>query len=100
MRARSRPGRLVKTHAVMAGRSRQLRALGCVAGLGVLLCAPGCATVPPGSGGVVLRSSGVEPAPLGEGTHWTGFFSSTELYDLRQQEQDEDLGGSPRTGPR
>ena len=82
----------------MSGRLPPLRAVGFVAGLGVVLCGPGCATVPPGSGGVVLRSSGVEPAPLGEGTHWTGFFSSTELYDLRQQEQDEDLGGISADG--
>lgn len=58
----------------------------------------GCATVPPGGGGVVLRSSGVASAPLGEGTHLTGFFSSTDLYDLRQQERNEDLAGISADG--
>ncbi len=64
----------------------------------LLLTGAGCATVPPGAGGVVLRSSGTDPRPLGEGTHWTGFFSHTQLYDLRQQEHDEDLVGLTSDG--
>ena len=67
-------------------------------GLAVLLVSTACATVPPGAGGVVLRSSGTDPSPLGEGSHWTGFFSRTELYDLRQQEHDENLVGLTSDG--
>jgi regulator of protease activity HflC (stomatin/prohibitin superfamily) len=67
-------------------------------GLAVFLASAACATVPPGSGGVVLGSSGTDPNPLGEGSHWTGFFSQTQLYDLRQQEHDEDLVGLTSDG--
>ena len=64
----------------------------------VLLGVSACATVPPGEGAVVLHPSGTDPKALGEGRHWTGFFSESELYDLRQQEHDEDLVGLSRDG--
>src|SRR5215471_6954450 len=52
---------------------------------------PACATIPSGHAGVLLTSSGVASAPLGEGAHLVGPLASVDVYDLRAQERGEDL---------
>lgn len=70
---------------------------GCVVVLGVALC--GCATVPSGHGGVLFTPGhGVDPEPLGEGVHVVGPLSRVDVYDLRAQEQSEDLVGLSADG--
>jgi len=51
----------------------------------------GCATIPPGHAGVLLRTDGVAAEPLGEGVHVIGPLAEVEMYDLRAQERGEDL---------
>ncbi len=64
----------------------------------LLALAGGCATVPAGHGGVVTSPfSGVQREPLTEGVTFTGF-SQVEIYDLRAQEQTEDLRGVAADG--
>jgi regulator of protease activity HflC (stomatin/prohibitin superfamily) len=63
------------------------RALGLLVGCA---CAA-CATVPPGHNGILLRSDGVDPIPLAEGAHTVSPWSQVELYDLRVDEQTQDL---------
>ena len=59
----------------------------------------GCATVPPGAGGVLWSpGSGVQPEPLGEGQHFIGFGAAVDVYDLRAQERNEDLVGVTADG--
>jgi regulator of protease activity HflC (stomatin/prohibitin superfamily) len=50
-----------------------------------------CATIPSGHGGVLLGASGVARDPLAEGAYFVGPLAAVELYDLRAQEQNEDL---------
>jgi regulator of protease activity HflC (stomatin/prohibitin superfamily) len=50
-----------------------------------------CATVPSGHSGVLLRTSGVDPELLREGVNFIGPLAGVETYDLRAQEQSEDL---------
>ncbi len=50
-----------------------------------------CATVPPGSTGVLLRTSGVDVEALTEGVSLIGPLSVVGVYDLRGQERSEDL---------
>lgn len=57
-----------------------------------------CATVPAGHLGVVLRSDGVAPEPLGEGSHFVGPWSMVTLYDVRADEHNEDLGAVSADG--
>jgi regulator of protease activity HflC (stomatin/prohibitin superfamily) len=65
-----------------------------------LLCALcGCATIPPGAGGVLWTpSSGVQREPLGEGQHFIGPAARVTVYDLRAQERNEDLVGLTADG--
>lgn len=60
----------------------------------------GCATVPSGHAGVVLRANGVDPVPLGEGAHWLSPWAEVDLYDLRIDEHNEDLGAVSADGAR
>ena len=54
----------------------------------------GCATVPPGAGGVLWTASGgISPEPLAEGQHFVGLTGAVDVYDLRAQERNEDLFG-------
>lgn len=62
--------------------------------------ASACATVPPGHAGVVLRADGVDPVPLGEGAHWVSPWTQVDLYDLRVDEHNEDLGAVTADGAR
>jgi regulator of protease activity HflC (stomatin/prohibitin superfamily) len=57
----------------------------------VIAACAACATIPPGSSGVLIAPGGVAPAPLAEGVHVIGPFASVERYDLRAQERTEDL---------
>jgi regulator of protease activity HflC (stomatin/prohibitin superfamily) len=58
----------------------------------VMICVVGgCATVPSGHAGVLLRASGMADQPLGEGVQVVGPWASVEIYDLRAQERSEDL---------
>lgn len=57
-----------------------------------------CATVPAGHLGVVLRSDGVAPEPLGEGSHLVSPWSTVTLYDVRADEHNEDLGAVSADG--
>lgn len=57
-----------------------------------------CATVPPGHLGVVLRSDGVAPQPLDEGSHLVSPWSTVTLYDLRIDEHTVDLGAISADG--
>ena len=57
-----------------------------------------CATVPQGHLGVVLRSDGVAPEPLVEGSHVVGPWSQVSLYDVRVDEHTEDLGAVSADG--
>jgi len=57
-----------------------------------------CATIPPGHAGVVLRPSGVERRPLSEGISFIGPLASVETYDLRAQEQKEDMAALSADG--
>jgi regulator of protease activity HflC (stomatin/prohibitin superfamily) len=57
-----------------------------------------CATVPPGNLGVVLRSDGVAPEPLVEGSHVVSPWSQVTLYDVRVDEHTEDLGAISADG--
>jgi regulator of protease activity HflC (stomatin/prohibitin superfamily) len=59
-----------------------------------------CATVPAGDAGVVLRADGVDPVPLGEGAHWVSPWTRVDLYDLRVDEHNEDLGAVTADGAR
>lgn len=64
----------------------------------VVALGAGCATVPAGHGGVVTSPfSGVRKEPLTEGVTFTGF-SQVQIYDLRAQEQPEDLRGVAADG--
>jgi len=64
----------------------------------VIALAAACATVPPGYGGVVTSPSGVRPEPLTEGVSFIGPWSQVDLFDLRDQERNEDLRGVARDG--
>jgi regulator of protease activity HflC (stomatin/prohibitin superfamily) len=76
-----------------ASRSARLTALAALAsGLSA------CATVPPGHLGVVLRSDGVEPQPLVEGSHFLSPWSQVTLYDVRVDEHTENLGAVSADG--
>lgn len=71
---------------------------------GLFLCgclvssAAACAVVPSGQLGVLLRPGGVARDPLGEGTHVIGPFAHAEIYDLRGQQHNEDLGALSADG--
>src|SRR5579862_7243991 len=57
-----------------------------------MLLAGGCATVGSGQAGVLWRStSGTDPEPLGEGWHYVAPLNNVTIYDLRTQEQNEQL---------
>jgi regulator of protease activity HflC (stomatin/prohibitin superfamily) len=49
-----------------------------------------CVTVPPGRAALVTGFAGLGP-PLGEGVHFVGPWTSSQIIDLRQQEHDDDL---------
>jgi regulator of protease activity HflC (stomatin/prohibitin superfamily) len=57
-----------------------------------------CATVPSGQAGVLLGTSGVAPEALGEGVHFIGPLAEVETYDLRAQEESEDLAALSADG--
>ncbi len=50
-----------------------------------------CATVAPGHAGVLVTVSGLAPDTLGEGLHLLPPLAHVDDYDLRGQQQDEDL---------
>jgi len=58
----------------------------------------GCATVPSGHVGVVLRAGGVDPVPLGEGAHTVSPWTRVDVYDLRVDEHNEDLAAISADG--
>jgi regulator of protease activity HflC (stomatin/prohibitin superfamily) len=64
----------------------------------VCLALSACATIPPGRAGVVLRPDGVDREPLPEGMHFVGPLASVETYDLRAQEQKEDMAALSAEG--
>jgi regulator of protease activity HflC (stomatin/prohibitin superfamily) len=56
------------------------------------LACSGCAvTIPPGHAGVLVTPSGAQPGVIEEGLAWFGPLSHVDVYDLRGQEQTEDL---------
>ena len=64
----------------------------------LVFSAPACVTVPSGHLGVLLRSEGVAPEPIGEGAHLIGPLAHTEIYDLRAQEHTEVLAALSADG--
>jgi regulator of protease activity HflC (stomatin/prohibitin superfamily) len=75
----------------MNSAKRKARGACLATGLTVVAASAACATVPSGHLGVLLRSDGVAADPLGEGTHLVGPLASVDVYDLRAQEETEDL---------
>jgi len=57
-----------------------------------------CATIPSGSAGVLLTSSGVARETEGEGVHFIGPFAKSDVYDLRAREQTEDFAALSADG--
>ena len=66
--------------------------------LGALSALSACVTVPTGYAGVLLTPSGVQRAPLNEGTTFVGPLASAEPIDLRALERNEDLVGVAADG--
>jgi hypothetical protein len=71
---------------------------GAALGLTVIAAGAGCATVPPGWGGVVLSRWGLRQEALREGDAFIGPLSKVDLYDLRVQTRTEDLAAVAADG--
>lgn len=60
--------------------------------VGLLPWSPSCAVVPSGHRAVLVTARGeVEPEPLSEGRHLVAPWNRVDVFDLRGQEQDEDI---------
>jgi regulator of protease activity HflC (stomatin/prohibitin superfamily) len=77
-------------HGAVASQSSPSFGPGILVSLGIMASA-GCATIPPGHLGVLLRPNGVDATPLTEGTHLVSPLARVDLYDQRLDEHSEDL---------
>ena len=69
----------------------------CLGLASLVLLSSACVTVPPGHAAMVTDTGGVQ-GPLGEGVHVVSPFATSEVIDLRQQEQDEALTATTADG--